>query len=204
MSDRPSRLQAEKQRQAHEQRLFLSAAGIGFAASLLAAVALGHRRAHRTAQVSGETIHTNHVAWAMKAFGIGTLYALGLAGMGVAAVNYYVGPDDSLAERVRRRVVESTGGSLMDRLGVSRKQDEESLERIDRLVSESDETTGEKKIRFARIKRLMGGEEDGEPLSEPQSEEKLSIGGRMRRFFGFGKRSENNVQSDDQHKEETK
>ncbi|KAJ1720708.1 hypothetical protein LPJ53_004687 [Coemansia erecta] len=197
MSDRPSRLQAEQQRQAREQRMFLSVAGLGFAASLLTAVALGHRRAFRTAQASGETIHNNHVAWAMKAFGLGTLYALGIAGMGMAATNYYMGPDESLAERMRRRVAESMGGSLMDRLGVSKSQDEESLERIDRLVSESDEATGEKKIRFARIKRLMASDEDAEPSQEPQQKaEKLSIGGRMRRAFGFGKRSDKGLQGD--------
>ncbi|KAJ1822439.1 hypothetical protein LPJ56_000795 [Coemansia sp. RSA 2599] len=204
----PSRLQAERDRQTREKRMFLSIAGIGFTASLLAAVALGHRRAHKTAVAAGESIQGNHVNWALRAFAMGTLYAVGFVGMSAAAASYYlqekgVGSTGQLSGLLREKVRLAVGPSLMERMGIAKEEDQERLERIDRMVSETSEVTGEKKIRFARIKRLVGTDQgglaagDGE-LADVQSEkpddehasqpaETLSVGAKMRRAFGFGK-----------------
>ncbi|KAJ2600735.1 hypothetical protein GGF39_001633 [Coemansia sp. RSA 1721] len=195
----PSRLQAERDRQTREKRLFLSVAGIGFAASMLAAVALGHRRAHKKAIAAGESIQGNHVNWAIRAFGLGTLYAVGFVGITTAAASYYlqqekgVSTTGDLSDFVRQRVARTMGPSLMDRLGINSEEDRERLDRIDRMVSETNEQTGEKKIKFARIKRLVGSDQEqgqqgsvGKPEQEEVPDKRLSVGARMRRAFGFG------------------
>ncbi|KAJ1900155.1 hypothetical protein LPJ66_001648 [Kickxella alabastrina] len=199
MTDR-SRSKTERDQQTREKRLFLSIAGLGFAASLLAAVALGHRRAHKAALLSGESIQTNHVNSAIKAFGLGTLYALGFVGCGVAGTNYYlqtkgVGSMAEAAQSMRERVAEKTGGSLMERLGISPEEDERSLRRVDELVGEED-GDGRRKIRFARIKGLVAGggggamDGGGDEQKTAAGQGTLSIGARMRRMFGFAKRKD--------------
>ncbi|KAJ1815814.1 hypothetical protein LPJ60_005572, partial [Coemansia sp. RSA 2675] len=85
-----SRAQAERDRQSAEKRRFLSIAGMGFAASILVAVMLGHRRAHRAAKLAGESIERDHVNWAARAFGLGTLYAVAFVGCSTAAASYYM------------------------------------------------------------------------------------------------------------------
>ncbi|KAJ1644597.1 hypothetical protein J3B02_004362 [Coemansia erecta] len=199
MPTESSRLQAERDRQSREKRLFLSIAGIGFAASLLAAVALGHRRAHKAALAAGESIQGNHVNWAMRAFAIGTLYAVGFVGMSTAAASYYlqeknVKTTGEFSSHVKQRIERIVGPSLMERMGIKSSEDQAGLDRIDRMISETDEETGEKKIKFARIKRLVGNDQ-GQVQNDPDSErsqwdqqpEKLSLGARMRKAFGFGK-----------------
>lgn len=180
-----TRLAAEQDRQDKEKQLFLSVAGIGFAASMVAAVALGHRRAHKLAQQSGENIQGNHVNWALRAFGLGTLYAIGLVGCTAFGTNYYLQQKKdvrSLAD-LRQTIGEYLGSkqggtSLREILKVKDSEDRETLERADRLLSEIDKETGKKKIKFARIKGL---------LEKDEEKNKLSIGARMRAAMGFGK-----------------
>ncbi|KAJ2721044.1 hypothetical protein GGI07_004234 [Coemansia sp. Benny D115] len=184
------RSQAERERQLREKRLFLTVAGLGFAASMLGAVALGHRRAHKAAMVAGESIGRNDVGWAMRAFGLGTLYALGFVGCATAAGSYYLQSRGlttmgDVSEAMRSRVARSTGRTVMERLGISPEKDMEDLARVDRALSEVDEQTGEKKIRFERVKSFVRNSDPGSDGSQ-DGEQRLSVGARMRRIFGFG------------------
>ncbi|KAJ2851197.1 hypothetical protein IWW36_001336 [Coemansia brasiliensis] len=197
MSNRP-REQAEYERQQREKRMFLSVAGIGFAGSLLAAVALGHRRAYKTAQKAGEVIATNHVSWAFKAFGIGTLYAVTIVGGGALAFRFYLQQKyditsiKDISAYLRGQTQQKIGGSIKDKLGWKESEDSEMLRRANRWLDRVDEEAGQKKSGFGRIKSLMGslkdkGNEEEQPLS---SEDKpMSLGARMRAACGFGKKS---------------
>ncbi|KAJ2556979.1 hypothetical protein EV175_001638 [Coemansia sp. RSA 1933] len=199
MTDGP-RARAEKERQAREKRTFLSIAGVGFGASILAAMMLGHRRAHRKALAEGEGgIHRGQVSWALRAFGIGTLYAVAFVGMTAAAGSYYlqstnnVSSMEGFSQLMRAKAKEKLGVMWMrKRLGIDDAKDQEAADKVDRMVSELDENTGEKKIRFVRIKKLMGDESkrDSEGDGDADSPKKLSIGGKMRAAFGFGKRKD--------------
>ncbi|KAJ1665304.1 hypothetical protein IW140_006014 [Coemansia sp. RSA 1813] len=204
MTDGP-RVRAEKERQMLQKRTFLSIAGIGFGASLFAAVMIGHRRAHRQALTDGESIQRGQVNWALRAFGIGTLYAVAFVGMTAAAGSYYlhtkenVSSIEKFSQLMQTKATEKLGGLwIRKRYKVDDAKDQEAAEELHRLISESDEVTGEKKIRFARVKKLMskGSDESTEdsPASENDSDamgepKKLSVGGRMRAIFGYGKNS---------------
>ncbi|KAJ2408016.1 hypothetical protein GGI10_004908 [Coemansia sp. RSA 2530] len=190
-----SRAQAERDRQSAEKRRFLSIAGMGFAASTLVAVMLGHRRAHRAAKLAGESIERDHVNWAARAFGLGTLYAVAFVGCSTAAASYYmqskgIGSMSDFSRAMRSRTTDAMGGrSLQERLGISSHEDTLSLEKADRLLFDSSDTdNGEKKIRFARIKRLLdskGEDADQTMADDAGSSHRLSVGARMRAAFGF-------------------
>ncbi|KAJ2008108.1 hypothetical protein GGI04_000357 [Coemansia thaxteri] len=191
-----SRAQAEQDRQSAEKRLFLTVAGIGFTASLLVAVAVGHRRAHRAAKLAGESIESNHVNWAARAFGLGTLYAFGFVGCTTAAASYYmqsrgIGSMAEFAKTMRGQARDAMGGrSLQERLGISSRQDADALERADRLWNEDSPEAGDKKIRFARIKRLLAQDGADATLETPPETDSgnrrgLSVGARMRAALGF-------------------
>ncbi|KAJ2449920.1 hypothetical protein EV183_004613 [Coemansia sp. RSA 2336] len=205
MSDRP-RKQAEYERQQREKRMFLSVAGIGFAGSLLAAVALGHRRAHKQALKAGETITTNHVGWAFKAFGLGTLYAVTIVGGGALAFRFYlqqkydITSTKDISAYLRGQTQQRVQGSLKDRLGLSDSEDSEILGRANRWLDRIDEEAGQKKSGFGRIKSLLGSldkeegsldkEEGSLNKQEPSDQDKpMSLGARMRAACGFGKKS---------------
>ncbi|KAJ1739513.1 hypothetical protein LPJ78_002048 [Coemansia sp. RSA 989] len=148
MSDRP-RKQAEYERQQQEKRMFLSVAGIGFAGSLLAAVALGHRRAHKQAQKAGEIITTNHVGWAFKAFGLGTLYAVTIVGGGALAFRFYLQQKyditsmKDISAYLRGQTQQKVQGSLKERLGLEDSEDNEMLRRANKWLDRVDEETGQ-------------------------------------------------------------
>ncbi|KAJ2740109.1 hypothetical protein GGI20_005979 [Coemansia sp. BCRC 34301] len=186
-----ARVQAERDRQNAEKKQFMSIAGIGFAASLFVAVMLGHRRAHRAAKLAGESIERDHVNWAARAFGLGTLYAVSFVGCSTAAASYFmqsrgVGSMADFSQTMRSRVVGAMGGrSLQERLGVGRREDGEALEAADRLL---DDPPTEKKIRFARIRRLLeeSGNEEEQGTDGGKGPRSLSVGARMRAAFGFG------------------
>ncbi|KAJ2331516.1 hypothetical protein GGH92_009204 [Coemansia sp. RSA 2673] len=185
-----SRAQAEQDRQSAEKRLFLTVAGIGFTASLLVAVAVGHRRAHRAAKLAGESIESNHpepLAW---------LYAFGFVGCTTAAASYYmqsrgIGSMAEFAKTMRGQARDAMGGrSLQERLGISSRQDADALERADRLWNEDSPEAGDKKIRFARIKRLLAQDGADATLETPPETDSgnrrgLSVGARMRAALGF-------------------
>ncbi|KAJ1801022.1 hypothetical protein LPJ59_000622 [Coemansia sp. RSA 2399] len=156
---------------------------------------IGHRRAHRQALAEGEGINRGQVNWALRAFGVGTLYAFASVGTIAAAGSYYlqstnkVSSMEGFSQLMRTKAKEKMGGFWMrKRLDIDDTKDQETADKVDRMLSEFDEKTGEKKIRFARVKNLMSkrsaGEEYEEEVREP---EKLSVGGRMRAAFGFGK-----------------
>ncbi|KAJ2654719.1 hypothetical protein IWW48_005934 [Coemansia sp. RSA 1200] len=206
MPDGP-RTRVERERQEREKRAFLSVAGIGFGASLLAAIMIGHRRAHRQAIAEGESIQRRQVNWALRAFGIGTLYAFAFVGMTAAAGSYYlqtkkgISSIDEFSQLMRAKAKDKLGGFWMrKKLGIDDAKDQEAVDRVDRLISEPDEESGEKKIKFARVKKLMHRSSGGD--SSPHSEnntldadneetdlepKRLSVGAKMRRAFGFGK-----------------
>ncbi|KAJ2803398.1 hypothetical protein H4R20_002917 [Coemansia guatemalensis] len=181
-----ARANAEQERQSREKRTFLSLAGLGFAGSLLVAVAVGHRRAHVKAQKAGEIITNSHTGWAMRAFGLGTLYAFAVVGCGTAAGSYYLQQHgitsvNGFAQYMRGQVRERMGGTLRDKLRVSDGNDQSMLDKADRWLTKVDEETGKRKIDFKRIRSQIS---DNDPETEPQK--KLSLGARMRRAVGFG------------------
>ncbi|KAJ2685132.1 hypothetical protein IWW39_004473 [Coemansia spiralis] len=195
-----SRAQAERDRQSAEKRRFLSIAGMGFAASILVAVMLGHRRAHRAAKLAGESIERDHVNWAARAFGLGTLYAVAFVGCSTAAASYYmqskgIGSMSDFSRAMRSRTTDAMGGrSLQERLGISSHEDTLSLEKADRLLFDNSDTeNGEKKVRFARIKRLLdskGEDADQTMADDAGGSRRLSVGARMRAAFGFVPKSD--------------
>ncbi|KAJ2833255.1 hypothetical protein GGI24_000916 [Coemansia furcata] len=204
-----SRVQAERDRQSAEKRRFLSIAGIGFTASILVAVMLGHRRAHRAAKLAGESIEKDHVNWAARAFGLGTLYAVTFVGCSTAAASYYfqskgVGSMADFSRTMRNRTIDAMGGrSLQERLGISSREDTEALENADRLLTDpSDTEQGEKKIRFARIKRLLDSNSSGDSadrtvVADTGNSRRLSVGAKMRAAFGFGPKSAEKLEIDE-------
>ncbi|KAJ2840810.1 hypothetical protein FBU31_000107 [Coemansia sp. 'formosensis'] len=204
-----SRAQAERDRQSAEKRRFLSIAGIGFTASILVAVMLGHRRAHRAAKLAGESIEKDHVNWAARAFGLGTLYAVTFVGCSTAAASYYfqskgVGSMADFSRTMRSRTIDTMGGrSLQERLGISSREDTEALENADRLLTDpSDTEQGEKKIRFARIKRLLesnnsDGSADQTVADDAGNSRRLSVGAKMRAAFGFGPKSSEKLEKEE-------
>ncbi|KAJ2059303.1 hypothetical protein GGI17_004490 [Coemansia sp. S146] len=207
-----SRAQAERDRQSAEKRRFISIAGIGFTASILVAVMLGHRRAHRAAKLAGESIQKDHVNWAARAFGLGTLYAVAFVGCSTAAASYYlqskgVGSMADFSRTMRSRTTDAMGGrSLQERLGISSREDTEALENANRLLTDpSDTEHGEKKIRFARIKRLLDSNNSGDGTDravadDASSPRRLSVGAKMRAAFGFGPKS--NEKKEEQEKDD--
>ncbi|KAJ2504015.1 hypothetical protein GGH95_000010 [Coemansia sp. RSA 1836] len=189
-----SRAQAERDRQSAEKRRFMSIAGIGFTASILVAVMLGHRRAHRAAKLAGESIQSDHVNWAARAFGLGTLYAVAFVGCSTAAASYYlqskgIGSMADFSRTMRSRTTGAMGGrSLQERLGISSREDTEALASADRLLTDpADDESGEKKIRFARIKRLLDNSGDGvdQAVNGDKDSRRLSVGAKLRAAFGF-------------------
>ncbi|KAJ2458438.1 hypothetical protein GGF42_002068 [Coemansia sp. RSA 2424] len=189
-----SRAQAERDRQSAEKRRFMSIAGIGFTASILVAVMLGHRRAHRAAKLAGESIQSDHVNWAARAFGLGTLYAVAFVGCSTAAASYYlqskgIGSMADFSRTMRSRTTDAMGGrSLQERLGISLREDMEALASADRLLTDpADDESGEKKIRFARIKRLLDSSGDGvgQAVDGDKDSRRLSVGAKLRAAFGF-------------------
>ncbi|KAJ2862795.1 hypothetical protein GGI22_002105 [Coemansia erecta] len=155
MTDGP-RTRAEKERQLREKRAFMSIAGVAFGASLLAAIMVGHRRAHRQALAEGEGINRGQVNWGLRAFGIGTLYAVASVGMIAAAGSYYlqstktVSSMEGFSQLMRTKAKEKLGGFWMRKmLDIDDVKDQEAADKIDRMVSEFDEKTGERKIKFA-------------------------------------------------------
>ncbi|KAI8319029.1 hypothetical protein GQ54DRAFT_341523 [Martensiomyces pterosporus] len=185
---------AERERQQKEKRMFVATAGVGFTTALLAAVAMGHRRAHRAAKLAGETIDSGQTRLVVRAFGLGTLYAFALVGCGTALANYYLKSRgvNSMAEfsdHMRGGAKKAIGTTFVEKLGVSEKEDREALEKVDKMVFEEDEGTGKKKIRFERIKGLLG-RDSGDQVGSEEAEggQRLSIGARMRAAFGFGKK----------------
>ncbi|KAJ2609993.1 hypothetical protein H4S08_003807 [Coemansia sp. RSA 1365] len=181
-----ARADAEKERQSRDKRTFLSLAGLGFAGSLLVAVAVGHRRAHLKAHKAGEIITNNHTGWAIRAFGLGTLYAFAFVGCGTAVGSYYlqqrgITSVNDFAQYMRGQARERLGGSLKDKLRVSDSDDKNILDKADRWLTEVDEQTGKRKISFKRIRSQL---EDSNSETEPQK--KMSLGARMRRAVGFG------------------
>ncbi|KAJ2892847.1 hypothetical protein IWW38_003062 [Coemansia aciculifera] len=200
-----SRAQAERDRQSAEKRRFISIAGIGFSASLLLAVMLGHRRAHRLAKQADESIQSDHVNWAARAFGLGTLYAVGFVGCSTAAASYYlqskgVNSMSDFSRTMRTRTVDAMGGrSLKERLGISTREDREALESADRLLTDpvDDGQVGERKIRFARIKRLLENTDVSadQPVDDGKDSRRLTAGAKMRRAFGFGPKKDNENES---------
>ncbi|KAJ1670207.1 hypothetical protein GGF38_001685 [Coemansia sp. RSA 25] len=192
-----SRAQAERDRQSAEKRRFMSIAGIGFTASILVAVMLGHRRAHRAAKLAGESIQSDHVNWAARAFGLGTLYAVAFVGCSTAAASYYlqskgIGSMADFSRTMRSRTTGAMGGrSLQERLGISSREDTEALASADRLLTDpADDESGEKKIRFARIKRLLDNSGDGvdQAVNGDKDSRRLSVGAKLRAAFGFSPR----------------
>ncbi|KAJ2344719.1 hypothetical protein IWW50_005246 [Coemansia erecta] len=176
-----SRASIEHERQQRDKRLFLTVSAIGFTGAAVGAVALGHRRAHRAAKAAGETITNSQVNWAFRAFGLGTLYAFSLVGCGMAVGSYVlqqrgVTTVSGFAEHMRAYVGRWTGGSMGGRLRVERSEDAELLGRADRWLDSVDEEAAEKKIRFSRIKALV---------NNGQHDPAMSVGARMRAFFGF-------------------
>ncbi|KAJ2493670.1 hypothetical protein IWW37_000301 [Coemansia sp. RSA 2050] len=194
-----SRAQAERDRQSAEKRRFLSIAGMGFAASILVAVMLGHRRAHRAAKLAGESIERDHVNWAARAFGLGTLYAVAFVGCSTAAASYYmqskgIGSMAEFSQTMRSRTTDAMGGrSLQERLGISSRKDALTLEKADRfLFDSSDAENGEKRVRFARIKRLLDSKGEGADqvvADDANNSSRPSVGAKMRAAFGFGPKS---------------
>ncbi|KAJ2082546.1 hypothetical protein H4R24_001491 [Coemansia sp. RSA 988] len=180
-----ARADAEQERQSREKRTFLSLAGLGFAGSLLVAVAVGHRRAHLKAQKAGETITNSHTGWAFRAFGLGTLYAFAIVGCGTAAGSYYLQQHgitsiNGFAQYMRGQLRKRMGGSLRDKLHVSDSNDQNMLDKADRWLTKVDEETGKRKIDFKRIRSQIK-EDDPETGSK-----KMSLGAKMRRAVGFG------------------
>ncbi|KAJ2812339.1 hypothetical protein H4S07_001467 [Coemansia furcata] len=204
-----SRVQAERDRQSAEKRRFLSIAGIGFTASILVAVMLGHRRAHRAAKLAGESIEKDHVNWAARAFGLGTLYAVTFVGCSTAAASYYfqskgVGSMADFSRAMRSRTIDTMGGrSLQERLGISSRDDTEALENADRLLTDpSDTEQGGKKIRFARIKRLLESNNSDDSADRTVADDtgnsrRLSFGAKMRAAFGFGPKSTEKLEKEE-------
>ncbi|KAJ2430821.1 hypothetical protein IWW41_003132 [Coemansia sp. RSA 2522] len=181
MIDRP-RTASERERQQREKRLFLSVAGIGFTGSLLAAVALGHRRAHRAAKAAGESITHNQVNWAFRAFGLGTMYAFAIVGCGAAIGSYYmqqrgVTSMSEFAAYMRGHVQGAMGTSMKKRHKVEGAEDAKLLDTANRWLDEVDEESNQKKISFSKIKALANSEKSS-----------MSIGERMRAVFGFNKK----------------
>ncbi|KAJ2336580.1 hypothetical protein GGI00_000751 [Coemansia sp. RSA 2681] len=205
-----SRAQAERDRQSAEKRRFMSIAGIGFTASILVAVMLGHRRAHRAAKLAGESIQSDHVNWAARAFGLGTLYAVAFVGCSTAAASYYlqskgIGSMADFSRTMRSRTTSAMGGrSLQERLGISSREDTEALASADRLLTDpADDESGEKKIRFARIKRLLDNSGDGvdQAVNGDKDSRRLSVGAKLRAAFGFSPkpRGTSNEEESGQH-----
>ncbi|KAJ2443651.1 hypothetical protein GGF42_006560 [Coemansia sp. RSA 2424] len=189
-----SRAQAERDRQSAEKRRFMSIAGIGFTASILVAVMLGHRRAHRAAKLAGESIQSDHVNWAARAFGLGTLYAVAFVGCSTAAASYClqskgIGSMADFSRTMRSRTTSAMGGrSLQERLGISSREDTEALASADRLLTDpADDESGGKKIRFARIKRLLDNSGYGvdQAVNGDKDSRRLSVGAKLRAAFGF-------------------
>ncbi|KAJ2250852.1 hypothetical protein GGH97_000412 [Coemansia sp. RSA 475] len=181
MIDRP-RTASERERQQREKRLFLSVAGIGFTGSLLAAVALGHRRAHRAAKAAGESITHNQVNWAFRAFGLGTMYAFAIVGCGAAIGSYYmqqrgVTSMSEFAAYMRGRVQGAMGTSMKKRHKVEGTEDAKLLDTANSWLDQVDEESNQKKISFSKIKALANSEKSS-----------MSIGERMRAVFGFNKK----------------
>ncbi|KAJ2160619.1 hypothetical protein GGF46_002112 [Coemansia sp. RSA 552] len=177
-----SRRAAEQERQMREKQMFLAAAGVGFAGSVLGAVAWGHRRALRAARQEGTAITSGQVGWAVRAFGLGTMYALAVVGGGVALTGYYLQVTSvrGFADALREKVRQLTGREVP----VDAAQDKRLLDKADRWLTRVDEETGQKRVSFKRVKSLLESdtEKDGEPA------ERLSVGARMRAAVGFGRK----------------
>ncbi|KAJ2319089.1 hypothetical protein IWW51_001154 [Coemansia sp. RSA 2702] len=183
-----NRVKAEQERQQREKRLFLSAAGIGFAGSLFAAVVYGHRRAHKAASRAGETITHGQVNWAVRAFGLGTLYAFSIVGCGVAVGSYLlqqrgVTSMGELGGYMRGQVRRRLGNSAEHMPKAEPSEDKRLLETADRWLDEVDKETGQKKSSFSRIKALAGSQGAAD-----EDRPRLSLGARMRAVFGFNKK----------------
>ncbi|KAJ1992070.1 hypothetical protein GGI25_004343 [Coemansia spiralis] len=196
MPDGP-RVRAERERQAQETRKLQLLATLGIGAALMAGIMFGHRRALRQATA-------DHSAnWPLRALGFGTLYAVTFVGMSATAGAYFletkgISNINGFSQQMQSKAQSVLGSMWMRRkMQIDEDKDREEVERIDQLVSEPDERTGEKKIRFSRVKRLLGDDEGGGKEEEvvgsgPKS---VSFGARMRAAAGFGKKKSQDGQN---------
>ncbi|KAJ1957943.1 hypothetical protein EC988_000571 [Linderina pennispora] len=164
--------------------------GVGATGALLTAVAIAHRRAAKTARIAGDDMTANV---AMKAFGLGTLYAFSVVGFGTALGNYYLKSTEVqsttlFSERMRNGMKQMLGASMKERMGISDKDEEEELRRMDDKLFERDEVTGKPKIRFARIKSMVGSDDAAEADAAGPAKKRMSLGARMRAALGYGKK----------------